>query len=47
MISFITEGKTIRDILTSLKMTTAPPKIAPAKMIDDQSHFDYKYDYAE
>jgi hypothetical protein len=41
IISFITETKAVRDILTSLKMSTAPPGIAPARPVEEQFHFDY------
>ena len=36
MISFVTESKAIKDILTSLKMTTAPPPIAQAAFVPAQ-----------
>jgi hypothetical protein len=45
MISFVTEHKVIRDILASLKMTTAPPEPAKANIVAEQESF--SFDYAE
>ena len=41
MISFVTESKAIKDILTSLKMTTAPPPIAQAAFVPEQGEIIY------
>ena len=48
-ISFITETKVIRDILSSLKMATAPPEAKPSQFINDQDNFfsDIEYDYSQ
>ena len=43
MISFVTESKAIKDILTSLKMTTAPPPIAQAAFVPEQGEIIYDY----
>ena len=43
MISFVTESKAIKDILTSLKMTTAPPPIAQAAFVLEQGEIIYDY----
>ncbi len=43
MISFVTESKAIKDILTSLKMTTAPPPIAQAAFRPEQGEIVYDY----
>ena len=43
MISFVTESKAIKDILTSLKMTTAPPPIAQAAFVPAQGEIIYDY----
>ena len=44
MISFVTESKAIKDILTSLKMTTAPPPIAQASAcVPEQGEIIYDY----
>jgi Putative transposase len=41
VISFITEPVVIRDILTSLKMATAPPELARAQVFLDQESFGF------
>ncbi len=41
MISFITESKVVQDILASLKMATAPPKVAPACKAPQQIEFSW------
>ena len=48
-ISFITEGKVIRDILASLKMATAPPEPHPSQFITEQDDFfsEPEYDYSQ
>ena len=42
VISFITEQVAIRNILTSLKMATAPPKLAPAQVFLDQEDLGFE-----
>ena len=42
-ISFITEHKVIRDILSSLKMPTAPPEAAQSSFVAEQELFDFGY----
>jgi len=44
-ISFITQSKTIKEILYSLKMATAPPEIAQDCFVPEQTEL--IYDYAE
>ncbi len=42
-IKAVTESKVIKDILTSLKMTTAPPSIAQAAFRPEQGEIVYDY----
>jgi hypothetical protein len=44
VISFITETQTIRDILKSLKMATAPPEMAKTDTREQQSELVYEYE---
>ncbi len=48
-ISFITEGRVIRDILASLKMATAPPEPNPSQFKNEQDDFfsEPEYDYSQ
>ena len=48
-IAFITDPKAIRDILTSLKMSTAPPEPKKSQFVVEQDEFFYEvdYDYAQ
>ena len=45
IISFITDPVVIKSILTSMKMPTAPPEVAKAKVEFEQA--DFAYDYAQ
>jgi len=47
IISFITEPAVIKNILTSLKMATAPPEPARSSFVSQQTDFVYDYDYSE
>jgi len=47
VLSFITEPGPIKDILTALKMPTAPPETARSSFRSEQADFKYEYDYAE
>lgn len=44
-IAFITDPKAIRDILTSLKMATAPPEPEKSQFVMEQDEFFYEVDY--
>jgi hypothetical protein len=44
VISFVTESKAIKDILTSLKMSTAPPLVTPS---GEPKQVEIIYDYAD
>ena len=45
VLSFITEPAVVKDILTSLKMATAPPEMARSSFVSEQTDFVYDYDY--
>jgi hypothetical protein len=47
IISFITEPTVIKNILTSLKMATAPPEPARSSFVSEQTDFIYDFDYAQ
>jgi len=51
VISWITESRTIKDILDSMGMPTAPPEIAKAAFVAEQTEIFYRvpcgYEYAD